>query len=54
MYLIPLATGYLAARQLAGNRRLEIPVTWEKFAKEWLVRLGLMRPQTSADGGQTP
>ncbi|KQV43389.1 MULTISPECIES: LPS export ABC transporter permease LptF [unclassified Rhizobium] len=54
MYLIPLVTGYLAVRHLFGNRRLEIPVTWEKFAKERLVRLGLMRAQTSVDGGQTP
>ncbi len=54
MYLIPLATGYLAVRQLLGNRRLEIPVTWEKQVKDWLTKRGLMRPQTTSDEGGTP
>ncbi|MDQ0319776.1 lipopolysaccharide export system permease protein [Pararhizobium capsulatum DSM 1112] len=54
MYLIPLASGYLAVRQLFGNRRLEIPITWEKLIKDRMVRLGLMRSQPTADGGGTP
>lgn len=54
MYLIPLVTGYLAVRQLLGNRRLELPVTWEQFAKERLTRLGLLRSQAPADGSGTP
>ena len=43
-------SGYLAIRQLMGNKRLEIPLTWEEKAKELLVRLRLVKP--AIDGNQ--
>ncbi|WP_275790171.1 LPS export ABC transporter permease LptF [Pararhizobium gei] len=54
MYLIPLATGALAIRQLASNRRLEIPQTLDQKVNEALARLGLGRFARSADGKRAP
>lgn len=53
MYLIPLATGALAIRQLMGNRRLEIPLTWEQKLNEILVRLRLAKVARASDGNQS-
>ncbi|MEK1926910.1 MAG: LPS export ABC transporter permease LptF [Rhizobium giardinii] len=53
MYLIPLATGYLAVRQLIGNKRLEIPLTWEQKLNEILVRLRLAKVAPASDGNQS-
>ncbi|WP_075290328.1 LPS export ABC transporter permease LptF [Pararhizobium arenae] len=53
MYLIPLISGYLAIRQLFGNRRLEIPVTWEKIAKDTMARTGMFKSAAPTDGGST-
>jgi lipopolysaccharide export system permease protein len=50
MYLIPIGTGALAIRQLTGNRRLEIPVSWEQRVNDLLVRLRLAKP--ASDGNQ--
>ncbi|AHK43899.1 MULTISPECIES: LPS export ABC transporter permease LptF [Ensifer] len=48
MYIVPLATGALAIHQLASNRRLDIPMTWQEKLSELMVRLRLVRP--SSDG----
>jgi lipopolysaccharide export system permease protein len=53
MYLIPLATGYLSIRQLVGNKRLEIPLTWEQKLNEILVRLRLAKVARPSDGNQS-
>jgi len=44
MYVVPLATGALAIHQLASNRRLDIPMTWQEKLSELMVRLRLVRP----------
>ena len=49
MYLIPIGTGALAIRQLTGNRRLEIPVSWEQRINDMLVRLRLAKPATDGN-----
>ncbi|OBZ96156.1 permease [Pararhizobium polonicum] len=54
MYLIPLLTGYLAIRQLMGNRRLEIPLTLEQKVNEILVRLRLTKAAPASDGNTAP
>jgi lipopolysaccharide export system permease protein len=54
MYLIPLAAGILAVRQLMGNKRLEIPVTMEQKVNEILVRLRLTKATPASDGKQAP
>ncbi|MCG5482817.1 MAG: LPS export ABC transporter permease LptF [Sinorhizobium meliloti] len=51
MYLIPLVTGALAIQQLASNRRLDIPMTWQEKLTDLMVRLRLVRP-AGADGEQ--
>ncbi|MNJ81354.1 hypothetical protein D3C77_801320 [compost metagenome] len=48
MYVVPLATGALAIHQLASNRRLDIPMTWQEKLSELMVRLRLVRP--ASDG----
>lgn len=48
MYVVPLATGALAIHQLASNRRLDIPMTWQEKLSELMVRLRLVRP--TSDG----
>ena len=50
----PLGTGYLAIRQLMGNRRLEIPLTLEQKVKEILVRLRLTKANPASEGNQVP
>ena len=52
MYLIPLATGYLAVRQLVGNKRLEIPLTLAQKVDEVWTRLGLGKAAPASDGNQ--
>lgn len=54
MYLIPVLTGYLSVRQLMGNKRLEIPLTWEQKVNEILVRLRLTKPASASDGNPAP
>ncbi|MBP2235024.1 lipopolysaccharide export system permease protein [Sinorhizobium kostiense] len=51
MYIIPLLTGALAIRQLASNRRLDIPTTWQEKISDLMVRFRLLRP-VGADGEQ--
>ncbi len=51
MYLVPLVTGALAIQQLASNRRLDIPMTWQEKLTDLMVRLRLVRP-AGADGEQ--
>jgi len=51
MYLVPLMTGALAIRQLASNRRLDIPMTWKEKLTDLMLRLRLVRP-AGADGEQ--
>ena len=51
MYLVPLVTGALAIRQLASNRRLDIPMTWKEKLPDLMLRLRLVRP-AGADGEQ--
>lgn len=52
MYFIPLATGFITIRQLAGNRRLSMPVNWNDKLTNLLDRLrGLWQPKPSSGGG---
>ena len=51
MYFIPLGTGAFAIHQLANNRRLDIPMTWQEKLSDLMVRLRLVRP-AGADGEQ--
>jgi lipopolysaccharide export system permease protein len=51
MYIIPLLTGALAIRQLASNRRLDIPTTWQEKISDLMIRFRLLRP-VEADGEQ--
>jgi lipopolysaccharide export system permease protein len=40
-------------RQLIGNKRLEIPLTWEQKLNEILVRLRLAKVAPASDGNQS-
>ncbi|MCV9965835.1 LPS export ABC transporter permease LptF [Pararhizobium sp. BT-229] len=54
MYLIPILTGFLAIRQLAGNRRLSMPKSWNDKLAELLSPLRRFLPSSVTNGGGTP